>query len=62
MTFGVRNFKFSRKVDIWEVINQNSSNLENVAMVTSKFGNADFGAPFDHKGVRSCHICFSKID
>ena len=47
MTDGGRDFKFSRKIALREVINEKLSKLENVAMVTSKFGNAYFEAPFD---------------
>ncbi len=61
MTIGARNFKFPREIALWEVINQNSSKLENVAMVTSKFENADFEAPFDPEEGRICHLYPSKL-
>ena len=56
MTVGGRNFKFCRVKALQEVINENSSKLENVAMVTSKFGNADFEAPFDQEEVKLSHF------
>ena len=62
MTVGARNFKFCRKIVLWEMINQNSLKLENVAMVTSKFENADFEAPFDQEGVILCYLYPSKLD
>ena len=51
MSVGARNLKFGRKVALSGMINQNSSNLENVAMETVRLGNADFLAQFDHKGL-----------
>ncbi len=56
MTVRGTNFKFCRKIVLWELTNENSSKLENVAMVTSKFGIADFETLFDQEGVRICHL------
>ncbi len=62
MTVGARNFKFCRKVAHWKLINENSSKWENVVMVTSKFENADFVAPFDPEDMRICHLYPSKLE
>ncbi len=45
-----RDLIFGMKIALGQAANEKSPKLENVAMVTKKYGNADFWALFDPKG------------
>ncbi len=49
-----RNSIFGMEVALGQATNEKSPKLENVAMVTCKYGIVDFEAQFSHERVRFC--------
>ncbi len=50
-----RDSIFGMEIALGQVTNEKSPKLENVAMVTEKYGNAEFWAPFGPVGIIFCH-------
>ena len=46
---------FGMEIALGQATNEKSPKSEYVAMVTEKYGNADFWAPFDPQGIIFCH-------
>ncbi len=50
-----RDLIFGMKIGLGQATNEKSAKSENVAMVTKKYGNADFLVPFGTYGRIFCH-------
>ncbi len=52
-----RDLIFGTEIALEQATNEKSPKLENVAMVTKKYGNADFAALFGLEGLTVCYQC-----
>ncbi len=50
-----RDLVIGMKIALGQATNEKSPKLVNVAMVTKKYGNADFWAPFGLEAITFCH-------